>query len=405
MITLRVAWRNLWRNRGRTGITLAAMALSTAVMILTYALMLGMITDMEKSVVAVFTGQVQVHNRAYASEHSLYDTIARPQAILDKARSSGIAASARAFGFGLVSSGPNSAGVQFWGVNPQAERSFGKLDEALLEGAFLPDAPGMRVVLGRKLARTLGAKVGTELVVVVQAADGSLGNDLLHVCGILKGVGENLDRSLALIHEQDFAALFVFPGRYHEIALNSHGRMTPEDVASFIKGAAGPDEVKTWRQLMPGVSDMLNSFDGFSLIFEVVFFLIAGLGVMNTLLMSTYERIPEFGLLKAIGTTPWRILREVSAEALILGIFSSSLGGVLGACAAWYLSRNPIDLSSFAEGFSTSGVMMSARWGAQLTVAGIFWPIVFMWLVSVVAALYPAVKAARLDPVRALSHV
>jgi ABC-type antimicrobial peptide transport system permease subunit len=240
---------------------------------------------------------------------------------------------------------------------------------------------------------------------VVQASDGSLGNDLVRVSGILKGVGENLDHSLVLIHEQDFASLFVFPGQYHEIALNSHGRMTPEEIAALLSDVSGTNELKTWRQLMPGVSDMLENFDGSSLIFEIVFFLIAGLGVMNTLLMSTFERIPEFGLLKAIGTTPWRILREISAEALILGFVSSTVGGVLGVCASWYLACNPIDLSGFTEGFSTSGVMMSARWGAYLTVEGVVWPIVFMWIVSLVASLYPAAKAARLNPVRALTHV
>ena len=88
-----------------------------------------------------------------------------------------------------------------------------------------------------------------------------------------------------------------------------------------------------------------------------------------------------------------------------MGIFSSSAGGALGIFASWYLSRNPIDLSGFAEGFSTSGVMMSAQWSAHLTASGVIWPVTFMWLVSVIAALYPAAKAARLDPVRALTHV
>ncbi|HPJ94406.1 MAG TPA: ABC transporter permease [Deltaproteobacteria bacterium] len=405
MNTMRIAWRNLWRNSRRTGITIVAMSLSTAVLIITYALMLGMMVQMEHSVTDVTVGQVQVHHRNYLKERSLYDTVDGWENILETARRDGIAAAPRAFGFGLLSSGNKSAGVQFWGVDPASEQQIGDMAKNLLKGTYLSGRPSMGVVLGRKLARTLHADVGTELVAVVQSSDGSLGNELFHVRGILKSVGENLDRSVAIIDREDFASLFVLPDQYHEIALNSRGQLSPDEVAAKIRSSAGSNEVRTWRQILPGVSDMLNTSSGATMIFLVIFFLAAGLGVLNTLLMATYERIPEFGLLKAIGTSPWRILRDVSAEALVLGILSSILGGIIGTIVSLYFQYFPIDLSAFGEGFNTSGVVISAQWGALLTLRGIIWPIVIMWLVSVLAALYPAAKAARLDPVRALTHV
>jgi len=405
MNTMRIAWRNLWRNSRRTGITIVAMSLSTAVLIITYALMLGMMVQMEHSVTDVTVGQVQVHHRNYLKERSLYDTVDSWENILETARRDGIAAAPRAFGFGLLSSGNKSAGVQFWGVDPASEQQIGDMAKNLLKGTYLSGRPSMGVVLGRKLARTLHADVGTELVAVVQASDGSLGNELFHVRGILKSVGENLDRSVAIIDREDFASLFVLPDQYHEIALNSRGQLSPDEVAAKIRSSAGSNEFRTWRQILPGVSDMLNTSSGATMIFLVIFFLAAGLGVLNTLLMATYERIPEFGLLKAIGTSSWRILRDVSAEALVLGILSSILGGIIGTIVSLYFQYFPIDLSAFGEGFNTSGVVISAQWGALLTLRGIIWPIVIMWLVSVLAALYPAAKAARLDPVRALTHV
>lgn len=381
------------------------MILSTAVLIVTHALMLGMMLQMEHSVTDITVGQVQVHHGLYLKERSLYDTIENWEKILSAARDSGITAAPRAFGFGLLSSGNKSAGVQFRGISPAAERRVSDMAANMFRGEFLSDRPAMGVVLGRKLFRTLDAVVGSTLVAVVQAADGSLGNELLHVEGILKGVGEAFDRSMVLMHAEDFATLFVFPGRFHEIALNSRGTMTPEQVAEAIAAAAAGNEVKTWRQLLPGVSDMLNSFGGSTAIFLFIFFLAAGLGVLNTLLMATFERIPEFGLLKAIGTSPWRILRDIAAEALVLGMLSSSIGGVIGAAISLYFQLYPIVLSGFAEGFNTSGIVISAQWSASLTLRGVIWPVIIMWLVSVLAALYPAAKAARLDPVRALNHV
>ncbi|MDT8273063.1 MAG: FtsX-like permease family protein, partial [Desulfomonilia bacterium] len=193
--------------------------------------------------------------------------------------------------------------------------------------------------------------------------------------------------------------------QYHEIALNSHRALSPEEVATAIEDAAGDNEVETWHQIMPAVSDMLKTFHGTSKLFLGIFFLAAALGVLNTMLMATYERIPEFGLLKAIGSSPWRILRDVLAETFVLGVIGSLIGGLLGTGVSLYFQVHPIDLSGFAEGFSTAGIAINSLWYAELTVDGVVWPVVTLWIVSALSALYPALKAARLDPVRALTHV
>lgn len=405
MSTFRIAWRNLWRNWKRTAITFTAVSFSTAVLVASYALMIGWTAVMEKSVTDLSVGEVQVHHREYRGERSLYDTITEPQAILGAAAAAGIPASARAFGYGLLSSGAKSAGAQFWGVRPDAEKSVSDLAANLLEGTFLPDSPGRTVVLGRKLARTLGAGVGSELVVVVQAADGSLGNELYTVAGILKGVGEGLDRSLALIHRSDFEELFVFPGKVHQIALNSRGGTDPDLAAAAILPAAGANEVLTWRQLMPTLSQMFDSMIASVLLFGAIFLLAAGVGVLNTMLMATYERIPEFGLVKAIGASPWRILREISAEALVLGLMGSLAGGVAGVLISLRFQYHPLDLAMFVDQLDFMGISVSSKVPFALTPACVWGPVLAMWLVSVLAALWPAVRAARMKPVEALTHV
>jgi len=405
MRIIKTAWRNIWRNSRRTSITLTAMILSMVVLILTYSLMRGMMIQMEASVTNLIVGEVQIHHHEYLEDRSLYDTVEDPKPIIEAARSADIASAGRSFGYGLISSGTKSAGAQFWGVFPRQEREVDDLARNMLKGEFLSEEPGMNVVLGRKLARTLNADIGSELVVVVQASDGSIGNDLFYVSGILKGVGEGIDRSVALIHYADFESLFVLPGLFHEIVLNSKGKIEAETMADIIRRVSGNNEVKTWRQIMPGVSDMLATYGGAIILFELIFFLAAGLGVLNTMLMATYERIPEFGLIKAIGASPWRIIREITAEAFILGFISSIAGGIIGTLLSFYFMYFPIDLSGFAEGFNTSGIVISASWRAALSPAGIFIPIVAMWAISVLSALYPAIKAARLDPARALNHV
>jgi ABC-type antimicrobial peptide transport system permease subunit len=153
---------------------------------------------------------------------------------------------------------------------------------------------------------------------------------------------------------------------------------------------------------MPEVSDMVNLFDAFIWIFGLIFLLAAGMGVLNTMLMATYERIREFGILKALGATPWRILRDVAAEALLLAALGTVLGAVLGLAGSYYLQEVGLDLSIFAGTYSVGGVAFDPIWRATISLEMVFIPVVLMLIISLVASLYPAALAARLDPVRAI---
>jgi putative ABC transport system permease protein len=134
---------------------------------------------------------------------------------------------------------------------------------------------------------------------------------------------------------------------------------------------------------MPEVSDMVNLFDAFIWIFGLIFLLAAGMGVMNTMLMATYERIREFGILKALGATPWGIIRDVAAEALVLAAVGTVLGTIVGLAGSYYLQEVGI-------------------WRATISFKMVLIPVVLMLIIGLVASLYPAALAARLDPVRAI---
>ena len=403
MNLFRYAWRNLWRNRRRTAITLAAVTLNTAILIASYGLMEGMVKHMVASATNIFIGEVQIHARGYEDDLSFFKSIPDPEAILEKATEHGIMAAPRSYGFGLVSVGTKSAGALFWGIDPVREKKAFGLAGHLLKGDFLDSRASKELVLGRKLALSLHADVGSELVVVVQAADGSLGNDLYHVKGILKSVGDEVDRGAAIMHRDDFEDLFVSGGRIHEIALNSKGKLTPEAVKNIF--VAPGLEVETWKELLPALADMVGIMDTAIAIFGAIFFLAAGLGVMNTMLMATFDRIKEFGVLKAIGTSPLRIVGGMAAEAFILTVVAAGLGLLIGLAGTYYLQEVGINTSVFAGGFSFSGIAWDPIWRAVINTKIIVVPIVVMCVICTLASLYPAIIAARLDPVRAMHHI
>ena len=344
----------------------------------------------------LMVGEVQVHAPGYLADHSIYRALTEPDLILRAAKQKNVAAAPRRYGYGLVAVGSKSAGARFWGVEPALERT------TFDQGRFLSEAQERGVVLGQKLARSLQAQIGSELVVVVQAADGSLGNDLYTVTGILKSAGDSIDRNAALIHANDFVELFVSGERIHEVALNSRGMMSLDRLKAMLSIAAPEEEIKSWPQLMPEVSDMVNLFDAFIWIFGLIFLLAAGMGVMNTMLMATYERIREFGILKALGATPWRIIMDVAVEAIVLAALGTVCGTILGLAGSYYLQEVGLDLSIFAGSYSVGGVAFDPIWKATISAEMVYIPVVLMLVIGLFASLYPAALAARLDPVRAI---
>jgi ABC-type antimicrobial peptide transport system permease subunit len=217
---------------------------------------------------------------------------------------------------------------------------------------------------------------------------------------VLKAVGADLDRSAVILSRADFDRLFGTSAPVHEIALTSHGRLPATAVAAAVRPAAADAEVLTWRGLVPALAEMVDLFGGFAWLTGVVFLASAALGVMNGMLMSTFERFHEFGVVKALGASPLRVVRDVAAEALLLGLAAAGVGGAVGLAGALWLARHGIDLGG--RDLLFAGVAFNAVWRADLSFAGVAWPVGATWATCVLAALYPAVKAARLDPAAAL---
>ena len=404
MKIIEVSWRNLWRNRTRTNVTIAAVALCIAILIIFQSMIVGLIEKAVFNTTNLVIGEVQIHANGYLNDKSLYKDLKNTEKIKSIAKKNNIGLVERSYGFGLISSGTKSAGTQFWGVNPESELMHFDFAKHINQGTFLNSSSSNKIVLGNKLALSLAAEVGTELVVFVQGADGSLGNDLFYVSGILKNVAENIDRSAAIILENDFNILFSSNNMIHEIALNSKGNFEAEEIQNLMSAEIKDVEIDTWKQLMPSISLITEKMSVFMrTLFSLIFTIAAGLGVMNTMIMSTYDRMKEFGIIRAIGATPWRIIKQVSLEAIILTFIASIIGTIVGLSAALYFQKYGFDVSGQGN-FSFGGVVMDPIWKASVSLEIILLPIGLMMLTSILSSLYPASIAARIKPVEAIHY-
>ena len=404
MKTLEVSWRNLWRNRTRTNVTITAVALCIAILIIFQSMIVGLIEKAVFNTTNLVIGEVQIHANGYLNDKSLYKDLKNTEKIKSIAKKNNIGLVERSYGFGLISSGTKSAGTQFWGVNPESELMHFDFAKHINQGTFLNSSSSNKIVLGNKLALSLAAEVGTELVVFVQGVDGSLGNDLFYVSGILKNVADNIDRSAAIILENDFNILFSSNNMIHEIALNSKGNFEAEEIQHLMSAEIKDVEIDTWKQLMPTIALMTEKMSVFMrTLFSLIFTIAAGLGVMNTMIMSTYDRMKEFGIIRAIGATPWRIIKQVSLESFILTFVASIIGTVVGLSAALYFQKYGFNVSGQGN-LSFGGVVMDPIWKASVSLGIILLPIGLMMLTSILSSLYPASIAARIKPVEAIHY-
>jgi len=404
MKIIKVSWRNLWRNPIRTNVTISAVAICIAILIIFQSMIVGLIEKAKFNTTNLIIGEVQIHAEDYFDDRSIYKSLQNIEEIHSVAKENNIGLVERSYGFGLISSGTKSAGTQFWGINPESELHHFDFANHIDKGNFLTNTSLKKIVLGKKLASSIAADIGTELVVFVQGADGSLGNELFYVSGILKNMADNIDRGAAMILREDFDILFSTNNLIHEIALNSKGRLESEEIQKLVSAKTTGVDVETWQQLMPTIAMMTEKMIVFMrTLFSLIFGIAASLGVMNTMIMSTYDRMREFGIIRAIGTTPWRILKQVSLEAILMTIFASIIGVVVGLSVALYFQKYGFDVSGSGN-MSFGGVVMDPIWRANVSVGIVFLPVVLMILVSTVASIYPASIAARIKPVEAIHY-
>ena len=386
-------------------VTTLAMGFAGFIMILFAALMDGLLQASERNAVAMDLGDIQIHAKTYLDDPDLYKRIENADNLVRAIKKSGLYATQRIYGFGLMAAGSASAGVQIRGFDLSTESDVTQIHNHVLQGSWLDEKNPKGVVIGRKLARTLGVDIGDEMVFVGQATDGSMANDLYTVIGILKSIGEEVDRTGVYMIESEFRILMELPTGAHEIAVmrpdrNSDLKETTARVSALAEGY----ETKNWRELKPVIARILDLADSQMIIMIIITYTAVAMVVLNAMLMSVFERIRELGIMKAVGVTPWQIVWLIYAEMFIQVAVASIIAILFGWSLSIYFQKNGIDLSSMAEGASFGGVAMDPVWRAYLTTDAVVIPIVFLFIIASLAVLYPAVKAAVIKPVSAIHH-
>lgn len=403
--TLRIAWRNLWRNRRRTVLALLAIGVGQWALLATQGLMRGYADNIQSAITGPMIGHAQIHLPGYRDERALDLAMDDTGELVTRIRQLPHVADAcaRVLAPVLVAPETDAFVAMVVGVDTASEsKPFG-----LLSGNQEGLAPG-HVMIGYRLANKAGAKVGQKIAIVGQAADGSLANDLFTVQAIIKGPVDLVNQMGIVMALDDAQALLAMPDQAHEVVIRAD-RL--ENVAAIMRAVKGLDsaaglEVMPWRELVPELVMIIDMVD-FAGYFVLGLVLIAAVaGIANTLMMSTYERMHEFGMLLALGCRPGRIVRMILAEAACLGILGVAVGTALGHAFIAITSRTGINMASWggeqAAEVAYGGMRLPLDIIPRIEPLDPMIGLVAVVVVSLLSAAWPALVAGRLDPMEAM---
>ena len=412
MLLLTLAWRNLGRSRRRTALTLAAAVFATLLMILNLAVSAGSQRRWIANAVELYPGHFQVSARGYRDTHALDDALVLTpgQHAALHALPGGAGWAPRLESFGLVSADQDRAtgrGVQLLGLDVARARALSRLLRGMNAGrtpARARDGGPREIVLGDLLARNLGAKLGDSVIAVSADAFGSQTADRFRVVGTFHLGSSELDGFAAILdlgELQDF--LGVGAGVSHVAIFAPDLRAQPA-IGVALAAAFPPDrfEIVAWPQLVPEVVQFFRIKDVGDWLKNGLLLIVVGFGLLNTILMSVFERVREFGVLRAIGMRPRAICGLVVMESLLLSLLGIVLGFALGIPLVLWLERNPIPLSGAELRASLAVFGLEPVLEFALSRSALVALPAVLFGVGLLAAFVPAVRASRSRPVDAL---
>jgi ABC-type lipoprotein release transport system permease subunit len=403
----KLAWRNIWRNKRRSVLTLAAIVFATTISIAMRGLQIGTYAVNIKYVANLFSGYLQIQKKGFQETNSLTKSFRLSDSLKKvlNSRSEILGYAPRISGGGLISYKSNSYGAVLFGISPEAEIKTSTLMNRIKKGKFFASSHSGEIVLGYKLLENLHAEIGDTVVVLAQGYDGSLGNLKFRIVGSAIFGNPQLDASAVFMGLADADELLAMYGRINMVAIKLASLEDIPDVREYLQKNI-PDKnlvVLDWSQILPDVKQSIELDNIGGILDLAILIIIVAFGILNTFLISVTERFKEFGISLSIGMPQGKLVFLVVLEALLLSAVGILIGNIFAYGINWYLVENPIhfgsELQKLYEIYGFLPVMVSSLKPSVFINSS-----VVILIASLVAGIYPAYKVYKLEPLKGIRY-
>ena len=403
LILTKLAWKNIFRNKRRTIIASTAMGIGLAALIFVDAFWMGMEQNMIKTATASFLGDAQIHREGFRGEREVSLIIRALDELTANLAEEPIVGhfTQRTLAPGMITSPANVSAINLVGVYPPTEKFLSKVDDAITEGAYFEGDNSRDMVIGTKLAEVLEVGLGHRVVVTVaQAKSGEISQEMFRISGIYHFADEEMNRGMVFVRIDKAQQMLAIGNGVHEIALKFTSLAYAQDSALPFWGAYSQhgNEALSWTEILPQLEAILKMSRTSKYIMGIVLFGVVVFGIVNTLFMSLYERMFEFGVLRAVGTRPLRMAQVILFEAGALAIVSIGLGATLGWLVTAIFVHRGIDYT----GIEMMGVTMQELIYPIMAVRQFILYPIWIFVFTIIAGLYPARYVAKMTPVDAM---
>jgi ABC-type lipoprotein release transport system permease subunit len=401
---IRLAWRNLLRNKARTWLTAGGIGFSVLLVSFAMSIQSGSYEIMIESATRYFSGHGQVSDASYIDQPRFERTVTGAAALQAELETiEGLAVMPRVQAFAVVSMGEKSLGGMVMGVDFAVETQFLDIYDNVLEGQ-IPSASD-EALIGSSLARNLGAKVGDELIVLGSGKQGAVAAAIFIIAGIVETGQVELDRTLVFAPINGVADAFYLQDEAHILLLMVEDLSQLSAIGAQIETKLTESlTLQTWQQLMPMIEQSIELDKAGNQLFYSLLLILVVFAVVNTFVMVLFERTREFGLFMALGMRPWQVIGQVQFEALLLSLFGVTLGLALAMPLINYLSAVGIPLDQMGGEEVVRQMQMGSidRLFPKPTFTSLLTAPIVMIVGTQLAALVSTVRVRGIHPVAAL---
>lgn len=401
LATLKLAWRNIWRNRRRTLISMSAVALGLMVVLVYGSMIRRMLSDAKNQLDNTGLGHVEITGEGWRARRPV-NVVIDPAVVERLSLPPGSEVAARLLSRGLLTSAHGNEAVEVHGVDWQSEVQVASYLRDIRKGA-LPEDGDAGIVIGDGLAERMQLDVGHKVRLMTQTADGEMGAQLFRVRGIFHALSSQISDRRIIVARAQLEELTGVHG-VHQIVIQLDRAAESGAVAADIKRAIGPGhDVMTYFEIFPTFAQMEKLMDSVQTLMAFFVYFLVGLGIMNTMLMSVLERTRELGVLQALGTRPGGIVALILAESFWIATMSVVVGLALGLGINAYGSTGLVDFSQkMGEGIELGGAVMNAKMSTSFSLRESIGPAAYVYVMALIVGLYPAWRITRMRVVEAL---